>query len=279
MARVKIAPSIICSDFSNLGETLHLFEKQGIDYVHFDVMDGHFVPNITFGPEIFKKIKAMTSMPFDVHLMIEDPDKYLHLFCGDRDDFVVVHAEATKHLDRTIQLIRDLGSRPGVAINPSTPLSIIELILHKVDLICIMTVNPGFSGQRLVPYTIEKIRDLKGVLESWSLNAEIEVDGNVSYDNMEMMIEAGATMLVAGTACLFLKDKTLDESLTKLKDYLGKLEMSGINEDSDVSGINNEGDAEIDGENGAQTDISSDTGIDSEMNLETDDNSDEPKNL
>jgi ribulose-phosphate 3-epimerase len=228
MPKIKIAPSIACSDFRNLHELMHLFERNGIDYVHYDVMDGHFVPNITFGPEIFKKMKAMTSIPFDIHLMIENPDKYIPLFCGDKDDFVIVHAESTKHLDRTIQLIRDLGSRPGIAINPATPISAIELVLNKVDLVCVMTVNPGFSGQRLVPYTIEKIRDLKNVLESWNLDVEIEVDGNVSYENMEMMIGAGASILVAGTACLFLKDKPVEETMMSLKNYLDKFEMNEI---------------------------------------------------
>jgi len=196
----KLAPSILSSDFANLEAQVSLIEKGGADYVHMDVMDGHFVPNITFGGPVVKSLAGKTNMPFDVHLMIEHPEQRIPDFVTPQTEFIVVHQEACTHLDRVIHQIKELGCKAGVAINPATPVSTLEYILGEVDLVLVMSVNPGFGGQKFIPYTTLKICELDQIRAENNLNFVIEVDGGVTLDNAEMLISSGADILVAGSA-------------------------------------------------------------------------------
>ena len=200
MEPIKVAPSILSADFSRLGQEMAAVEKAGADLIHIDVMDGHFVPNITMGPLVVKAVRRSTSFPLDVHLMIADPDRYLEEFAEAGADILTVHVEACRHLNRTLQRIKDLKIRPGVSLNPATPLSSLEEVLDEVDLVLIMSVNPGFGGQRFIPGVLPKLRKLQQLLESRGLTPEIEVDGGVNVHNSGEIARAGATILVAGTA-------------------------------------------------------------------------------
>ncbi len=195
-----LSPSILSADFSILGEQVKLLDEAGAQYVHIDVMDGSFVPSISIGLPVIKSIRNCSERMFDVHLMIEEPVRYIDEFADAGADIITVHAEACKHLDRTIEAIKERGILAGVALNPSTPLSAIEYILPKVDMVLIMSVNPGFGGQKLIPYTIDKIRDLKALLKKTQNKADIEVDGGVNLENVEMLLDAGANIIVAGSA-------------------------------------------------------------------------------
>ncbi|GGA84222.1 ribulose-phosphate 3-epimerase [Ornithinibacillus halotolerans] len=197
---IKIAPSILSADFSKLGEEILDVEKGGADYIHVDVMDGHFVPNITIGPLIVEAIKPITSLPLDVHLMIENPDQYIPTFAKSGADIITVHQEATTHLHRTIQLIKSNGVKAGLAINPATPVEMIRDILSEVDLVLVMTVNPGFGGQSFINLTLEKIKQIATWREEYGLSFEIEVDGGVNTSTAKKCVEAGAEVLVAGSA-------------------------------------------------------------------------------
>lgn len=197
---VKIAPSILSADFSRLGEEVIAAEKAGADLVHVDVMDGHFVPNITIGPLVVKAVKKVTSMPLDVHLMIEDPDKYVRDFADSGADMITVHQEASVHLHRTIQIIKECGVKAGVSINPATPVSSLELVLPYVDMVLIMSVNPGFGGQKFIPEALSKIRQLREIINKNNYSAEIEVDGGVNIDNVAEVVKAGADIVVIGSA-------------------------------------------------------------------------------
>lgn len=197
---VKIAPSILSADFSRLGEEVAAAEKAGADLVHVDVMDGHFVPNITIGPLVVEAVKKVTGLPVDVHLMIEDPDKYIKDFADSGADIITVHEEACTHLHRTVQGIKECGVKAGVSLNPATPLANIEFVLNNVDMVLIMTVNPGFGGQKFIPEGLEKISRLKEMIDGRGLNVEIEVDGGVKVDNVAEVDRAGTDIVVMGSA-------------------------------------------------------------------------------
>jgi ribulose-phosphate 3-epimerase len=197
---VKIAPSILSCDFSRLAEEISAVEAGGADWIHVDVMDGHFVPNITIGPVITEGARRATGLPLDVHLMIEDPDRYLDAFVGAGADIVTVHQEACRHLHRTLERIRELGARAGVAVNPATSLESIRNVLPNVDLLLVMSVNPGFGGQAYIPGSTSKLRAARAMLDEVGSAAELEVDGGVTTSNAQEVAGAGATVLVAGSA-------------------------------------------------------------------------------
>jgi ribulose-phosphate 3-epimerase len=202
----KIAPSILSADFSRLGEEIRSLEAAGADYVHVDVMDGHFVPNITIGPLVVEAARRVTDLPLDVHLMIENPDRYIPDFAAAGADIIVVHAEAVYHLHRTVQLIRSLGKRPGVALNPATPLHCLEYVLDDLDLVLLMTVNPGFGGQSFIDGCLPKIHALRAMLDRRGCEAELEVDGGVKISNIAQVSHAGADVFVAGSAVFGSQD-------------------------------------------------------------------------
>ena len=197
---IKLAPSILSADFARLLEDVKKVEKAGCEYLHIDVMDGHFVPNITLGPAIVKSLRKDVSMVFDTHLMIENPDNYIKDFVDAGSDLIVVHVEACRHLHRTIQNIKSYNVKVGVALNPATPIDSIKHILEDVDMVLIMTVNPGFGGQSFIESMIEKIAELKKIIEEKNLNVDIQVDGGIKPDNIHKVVEAGANVIVAGSA-------------------------------------------------------------------------------
>jgi ribulose-phosphate 3-epimerase len=197
---VRIAPSILSANFAELGEDIRKVEQAGAHLLHVDVMDGHFVPNITIGPPVVKSIRAVTKLPLDVHLMISDPDKFIPAFVEAGANMLTVHAEATVHLDRTLNFIRSHNVGVGVSINPATPVGHIEHALGLVDMLLIMSVNPGFGGQKFIPYTVDKIRQAKQVINNRGYRCVIEVDGGIDTETMEEVLKAGAEVLVAGSA-------------------------------------------------------------------------------
>lgn len=203
----KIAPSILSADFSILGSEIRDVENAGADYIHVDVMDGHFVPNITIGPLIVEAIKPATTLPLDVHLMIENPDKYIPTFADKGASIITVHQEACPHLHRTIQLIKSVGAKAGVVINPATPVEMIRDILPEVDLVLLMTVNPGFGGQSFIKSVLPKIEQIATWRGDWNLSFEIEVDGGVNRDTAKACVDAGADVLVAGSAIFGTHDR------------------------------------------------------------------------
>ena len=195
-----LSPSLLAADFSRLAEEAAKVERAGAKYLHLDVMDGAFVPSISFGMPVIASLRKQSKLVFDVHLMIEDPDRYLEDFVEAGADILTVHAEACRHLDRTLQKIRDLGVRAGVALNPATPLNAVEWVAEKADMILLMSVNPGFGGQKYIPYVTEKIKELRRFLTEKNLSADIEVDGGVGLANGPSVMAAGANVLVAGSA-------------------------------------------------------------------------------
>ena len=203
---MKIAPSILSADFSRLGDEIRAIEQGGADYVHIDVMDGHFVPNITIGPLVVDAVRRVTALPLDVHLMIEHPDRYVGDFAKAGADLIVVHVEATTHLHRTIQLIRSFGKKAGVSLNPATPLTTLDMILPDLDLVLLMTVNPGFGGQSFIESCLPKITQLRQRIDQLGKPIELEVDGGVKIDNIERIAAAGADVFVAGSAVFGTSD-------------------------------------------------------------------------
>jgi len=191
-----LSPSILAADFGKLAEQIKITEENGAKYLHLDVMDGAFVPSISFGMPVIKSLRKYSSQVFDVHLMIENPERYLEDFKAAGADIITVHTEATKHLHRTVTRIRELGLKAGISLNPATPTSAIELVLSEIDMVLIMSVNPGFGGQKFIPFTLDKIRKLREMAP----NIDIEVDGGVNKDNVAELVKAGANVLVAGTA-------------------------------------------------------------------------------
>jgi len=196
----KIAPSILSADFSRLGDEVRAVEAAGADYIHIDVMDGRFVPNITIGPLVVDAVRKVTSLPLDVHLMIEEPERYVDDFAKAGADIIVVHAEACRHLHRVVQQIKATGKRAGVSLNPATPLNVLDYVLEELDLVLLMTVNPGFGGQSFIEACIPKIQALRGMLDSRGCEAELEIDGGAKPSNVARIAHAGADVLVAGSA-------------------------------------------------------------------------------
>lgn len=213
---VKIAPSILSADFSKLGEDIKKIEKYGADIVHIDVMDGMFVPNISFGIPIMKSIRALTDMTFDVHLMIEEPSRYVKDFAEAGADIITVHYESDRHIDRTINYIKSFGVKAAVALNPGTPVYAIEQLIKNLDMVLIMSVNPGFGGQKYIGYCSEKIRQVKELSEKYNKDLLIEVDGGVTKDNIGEVVKNGANVIVAGSAVF--KNGEVEKNIKELRE-------------------------------------------------------------
>lgn len=196
---IKIAPSLLASDFSKLGEEIYKVERAGADMIHLDIMDGHFVPNITIGPSVVKSLRKVTELPFDVHLMISDPERYIESFADAGADILSVHVENNTHLHRIIEMIKARGIRASVVLNPATPLNMLDAVLSEVDMVLLMTVDPGFGGQQYIESMTEKIRELKSIVTRRGLKIDIEVDGGIDLTNIREVTQAGADVIVAGT--------------------------------------------------------------------------------
>jgi len=205
---IKVAPSILSADFSQLANEIIKIEKAGADWVHIDVMDGHFVPNLTFGPPVVAAIRKVTKLPFDVHLMVTNPQDLIEPFIKAGADIITVHAETAPHLHRLIQTIKEYGKKAGVSLNPSTPLAVVKEVLDDLDMVLIMSVNPGYGGQKFIPGAIDKVRRLRAKIEQRKLTIDIEVDGGINASTARQVIAAGANILVAGSAVYGAPDMT-----------------------------------------------------------------------
>ena len=215
----RIAPSILSADFANLGTEIRAVENAGADWIHIDVMDGHFVPNITIGPLVVEAAKRVTSLPLDVHLMIENPDRYIKDFADAGADLIAVQVETCVHLDRTLQLIRQCGVRPGVVLNPATPLSSVDWVLEAVDFVMLMSVNPGFGGQKFIPNVLKKIEKLRQMITGMGLSTLIEIDGGINEKTIRSVSDAGADVFVAGSAIFGSDDYR--HTIDRLRELIG----------------------------------------------------------
>ena len=216
---IEIAPSILAADFASLGEGIRAVERGGATLLHVDVMDGHFVPNISIGVPVVASLRKATRMPLDVHLMIESPELYIEAFAKAGADMISVHQEATPHLDRALSMIREHGCRPGAVINPATPVLMLSEVLGNVDYVLVMSVNPGFGGQKFIPGSLEKIRELKRIRERYNQSFRIEVDGGIGTDNVTELVRAGADILVAGTSIFHTPDAA--QAVRTMKEMAG----------------------------------------------------------
>jgi ribulose-phosphate 3-epimerase len=214
----KLSASVLSADFGRLAEQVQEAEQAGVDWIHVDVMDGHFVPNITIGPAVTQALRRATRLPLDVHLMISNPERYVQDFAAAGADWLGVHVEATVHLERLIQQIKETGAKASVTLNPATPLDCLEYVLKEVDMVLLMTVNPGFSGQKFIPGVLPKIRRLRQMIDAQELNVLIQVDGGVSFDTVGDIVAAGADVLVSGSG--IFNDKPLAENVRRLKELM-----------------------------------------------------------
>lgn len=213
---MKLAPSILSADFANLLGDVKRVEEAGCHMLHIDVMDGHYVPNISIGPLVVESLKGKTRLPFDVHLMIENPDKYIAHFAKAGAHIITVHSEACTHLHRTVQHIKSHNVKVGLALNPATPLNVLEYILEELDMVLLMTVNPGFGGQDFIESSLDKIRDLRQMIDKRGLKVDIQVDGGIKIDNVKKVVEAGANIIVAGSA--IFKSENIEEAVRQFKE-------------------------------------------------------------
>ena len=217
MKKIKISPSILSADFSQLGNEIKRLEEGGADMIHVDVMDGHFVPNLTMGPPIIKTLRKYTKLPFDVHLMISPVHKYIQDYANSGADIITIHPEATENLEESINLIKDLGKKVGVSLNPKTKIDLVYNHLNEIDLILVMSVHPGFGGQKFMPEVLDKIKKLKSIKDQKKLNFDIEIDGGINFDNSKLAIEAGANILVSGTTIFKNNDGNIKKNIDLLK--------------------------------------------------------------